>query len=104
MGKTGRTVLMLLLSAGIAGTAMAAEKGAKKGHGKDVKAMSQEQQVKLAESGAPARISKNAAVMVYGRDGKLTEARKGSNGFTCIPTVNFGPDPDPMCFDAAVGQ
>jgi hypothetical protein len=104
MGQTGRTVLMLLLCAGLSGTAMAAEKGAKKGHGKDIKAMSQEQQIKIAESAAPARISKDATIMVYGQDGKLTEARKGSNGFTCIPTVNFRPKADPMCFDAAVGQ
>ena len=54
MGQIGRTLLMLLLSASLSGTVTAAEKGATKGHGKDVKAMSQEQQVKLAESAAPA--------------------------------------------------
>jgi len=104
MGQIGRTLLVLLLCAGFSGAAMAAEKGAKKGHGKDIKAMSQEQQIKIAQSAAPARISKEATIMVFGQDGKLTEAKKGSNGFTCIPTVNFRPVPDPMCFDAAVGQ
>lgn len=66
--------------------------------------MSQEEQIKLAQSGAPMRISQDATVMVFGPDGKLTEAKKGNNGFTCIPTVNFREEPDPMCFDAAVGQ
>ena len=104
MGQIGRTLLVLLLCTGFSGAAMAAEKGAKKGHGKDITAMSQEQQIKIAQSAAPARISKEATIMVFGQDGKLTEAKKGSNGFTCIPTVNFRPVPDPMCFDAAVGQ
>jgi hypothetical protein len=104
MGQIGRALLALLLCAAIGGTAMAGEKRAIKTHGKDVKAMSQEQQIKIAQSAAPARISKEATIMIFGQDGKLTEAKKGSNGFTCIPTVNFRLDPDPMCFDAAVGQ
>jgi hypothetical protein len=104
MAQIGRMLLFVVLGASVTATAIAAEKGGKKGHGKDVKTMSQEQQIKLAESAAPTRISKEATIMVYGPDGKLAEARKGSNGFTCIPTVNFRPEADPMCFDAAVGQ
>jgi hypothetical protein len=104
MAQIGRMLLFIVLGASVTATAIAAEKGGKKGHGKDVKTMSQEQQIKLAESAAPTRISKEATIMVYGPDGKLAEARKGSNGFTCIPTVNFRPEADPMCFDAAVGQ
>jgi hypothetical protein len=42
--------------------------------------------------------------MIYGPDGKLTEARKSSNGFTCIPTVMNLPEPDPICMDAASHQ
>lgn len=84
--------------------AIAAEKGQKKGGGKDLQSMSQEEQIKLAQSAAPPHISKEATVMVVGPDGKLMEVKKGTNNFTCIPSVNMRPEPDPMCFDAAVGQ
>lgn len=83
--------------------AVAAEKEQKKG-GKGFKPMSQEQQIKLALSAAPPRISKDASVMLPGEGGKMVEVKKGTNGFTCIPTVNNRPEPDPMCYDAAVGQ
>lgn len=71
---------------------------------KDVKSLSQEKQTELALSAAPAHIAKNAGVMTFGADGQLTETKKGTNGFTCIPTVMNLPDPDPMCMDAAVHQ
>ena len=70
----------------------------------DVIAMSDREQMKLALSAAPAHLAKEAAVMVYGNDGKLKEARPGTNGYTCIPTVMNLPIPDPMCMDAAVKQ
>jgi len=71
---------------------------------KDVKAMSEKDQTALALSAAPSRISKDAGVMIYGADGKLTEAKKGTNGFTCLPTVMNLPVPDPICMDAASNQ
>lgn len=83
--------------------AVAAEKGQKKG-GKGLTSMSQEEQIKLALSAAPLHISKDASVMLPGEEAKMVEVKKGTNGFTCIPTVNNRPDPDPMCYDAAVGQ
>ena len=67
----------------------------KKSSVKDVKAMSENDQTALALSAAPARIAKEAGVMIYGADGKLTEVKKSSNGFTCIPTVTNLPIPDP---------
>ena len=76
----------------------------KKSTVKDVKAMSEKDQTALALSAAPARIAKDAGVMIYGADGKLTEAKKGTNGFTCIPTVMNLPVPDPICMDAASNQ
>jgi len=83
----------------------AGQKPAKKGGTvKEVKAMSEKEQTVLALSAAPAHISKDAGVMIFGADGKLTETRKSTNGFTCIPTVMNLPDPDPMCMDAAVQQ
>lgn len=83
-----------------AGTALA-KKG---GTVKEVKAMSEKEQTALALSAAPAHISKDAGVMIYGADGKLTEVKKSANGFICIPTVMNLPVPDPMCMDAAVHQ
>ena len=71
---------------------------------KDVKSLSEGEQVKLALSGAPPHLVKEVGVMIYGADGKLTENKKSTNGFTCIPTVMNLPDPDPMCMDAAVQQ
>ncbi len=71
---------------------------------KEVKMMSEQEQTALALSAAPAHISKDAGVMIYGADGKLTETKKSTNGFTCIPTVMNLPDPDPMCMDAAAQQ
>ncbi len=98
-------MLAAVLCLSMATVAMAGEKGHKKGGGgKDLKSMSQEEQIKVALSAAPASIAKDAGVMLPGEDGKLVEVKKGTNGFTCIPTVNNRPDPDPMCFDAAVGQ
>ena len=76
----------------------------KKSTVKDVKAMSEKDQMALALSAAPARVAKDAGVMIYGADGKLTEVRKGTNGFVCIPTVMNLPEPDPMCMDAASHQ
>lgn len=85
--------------------AFAADKPARKGTSvKEVKAMSVQEQTVLALSGAPQHISKDAGVMVFGTDGKLTEARKSVNGFTCIPTVMNLPEPDPICMDAAAHQ
>ena len=71
---------------------------------KEVKSLSEHEQMKLALSAAPVHITKDAAVMVYGEDGKLKEARPGTNGFTCVPSVMNLPIPDPMCMDAAVKQ
>lgn len=98
-------LLIGLLCVGLTGAPVTHAKGAKKSGAKDSKPMSQEELIKLAQSAAPARISKDASVMLPGEDGKLVEVKKGTNGFTCIPTVNNRPgEPDPMCFDAAVGQ
>jgi hypothetical protein len=71
---------------------------------KEVKAMTEKEQTALALSAAPAHIAKEAGVMVFGTDGKLKEAKKSENGFTCVPTVLNLPDPDPMCMDGAAYQ
>ena len=97
--------LLIACSLLVPAVASAGDKpSAKKSTVKDVKAMSEKDQTALALSAAPARISKDAGVMIYGADGKLTEAKKGTNGFTCIPTVMNLPVPDPICMDAASNQ
>lgn len=83
----------------------AGDKPSKKGAPvKEVKTMSEKDQTALALSGAPPHIAKEAGIMIYGADGKLTETKKSANGFTCIPSVMNLPTPDPMCMDAAVQQ
>lgn len=67
--------------------------------GKDVKSVSKEEQIKLAQSAAPPHISNDATVMVIGGDGKMVEAKKGTNGFTCFPYVDSQEMPDPICMD-----
>jgi hypothetical protein len=69
-----------------------------------IKKMSKEELIKLAMSAAPSHISKDAAILIPGEDGKLTEVRKGTNGFTCIPDVDGMPTPDPICADPAAWQ
>jgi hypothetical protein len=89
----------------IPAAAFSGDKPAKKGSTvKEVKDMSEKDQTALALSAAPAHIAKDAGVMIYGADGKLTEVKKSSNGFTCIPTVTNLPIPDPMCMDPASHQ
>lgn len=78
------------------------------GHGmkgvSPIKSMSKADLIKLAMSAAPAKISNDATIMIPGEDGKLIEAKKGTNGFTCIPDIDGMPKPDPICFDQATGQ
>lgn len=66
--------------------------------------MSKDQLIRLARSAAPASISKDATIMLPGEDGKLVEAVKGTNGFTCIPDIDGMKDPDPFCGDPAAWQ
>jgi hypothetical protein len=58
------------------------------------------QLTKQALAAAPAKIAKNAAVVVPQPDGTMKELRAGTNGFTCIPDDPQSPGTDPMCLDA----
>lgn len=71
---------------------------------RDIKTMPPEAQMKVARSAAPSSVSKDASIMIFGPDGKLTEAKKGTNGFTCIPDIDGQEKPDPFCGDAAAMQ
>lgn len=74
------------------------------GSGQGIKGMSKEELVKLTLSAAPTNIAKDASVMIPGKDGKMVEAKKGTNGFTCFPDVSGQPVPDPICSDPAASQ
>jgi hypothetical protein len=52
-----------------------------------------------ALAAAPAHIAKNAAVIAPSADGKMTQLRAGTNGFTCMPDNPASPGNDPMCVD-----
>lgn len=88
-----RTFAAAVLLAFAASGAYAAEKG--------LKGMSEEDMIKTARSAAPAHISDNATVMLPGPDGKLKEAIKGTNEFTCVPDIDGQEKPDPICVDKA---
>lgn len=72
--------------------------------GKGIKGLSNVQLVNLAQSAAPLGISREATVLIPGEDGKLVEARKGTNGFTCVPDISGQEEPDPFCGDRAATQ
>jgi hypothetical protein len=103
-----RLTLLSLLVIGsllIPNAALSRDKPAKKGSTvKEVKSLSVKDQTALALSAAPAHISKEAGVMVYGADAKLIEVKTSTNGFICIPTIMNLPVPDPICMDAASNQ
>lgn len=66
--------------------------------------MSKEKLISLAQSAAPEFISRDATVLIPGPDGNLTEARKGTNDFICIPDISAQETPDPFCGDKAAFQ
>ena len=94
-----RMILVVLFLMGLTSLSIAMEKGQS-----PIKGMSKEALVKLALSAAPKGIAKDAAVMIPGEDGKMIEAKKGSNGFTCFPDVDGQEVPDPICADPAASQ
>ena len=63
-----------------------------------------EELAQLAPGAAPLSVSNDATVLVPGKDGKLVEAKKGSNGFTCLADDLGKPKPDPVCLDPAATQ
>lgn len=68
-----------------------------------IRSQSKEEQIKAALSAAPPEIAKEATVKVY-IDGKLIEAKKGTNGFVCYPDISNLSEPDPICNNPAAEQ
>lgn len=52
-----------------------------------------------AESGAPASIAHEAAIVVPDANGAMKTLRAGKNGWTCMPDDPSTPANDPMCGD-----
>ena len=52
-----------------------------------------------AMKAAPAKVAKDATIIIMEADGKMRTVRKGTNGFTCMPDNPATPGPDPMCMD-----
>ena len=96
-----KAALFALVTAGLAGSAVAADQPkaaapamkmpAAKGGGD--KAL-----IASAESAAPPAIAAKATIVDMGPKGMRT-VRKGSNGFTCMADNPGTPGPDPMCAD-----
>jgi hypothetical protein len=99
MKYSQRMILVVLFLTGFSSLLIAAEK-----EQSPIKGMSKDALIKLALSAAPSSISKDASVMIPGEDGKMVEAKKGTNGFTCFPDINGQKVPDPICADQASSQ
>ena len=57
------------------------------------------QLIASAMKAAPAKVAKDATIIVMEEHGKMRTLRKGTNGFTCMPDNPATPGPDPMCMD-----
>lgn len=80
----------------VASVALVAQEHAKPAAGHQAtkdKAMSSDAKIKLALSAAPADVSRGAAVVEPGADGKMIELRAGTNGWVCMA------HPEVMCLD-----
>ena len=66
--------------------------------------ISEDDQIRLAESAAPPHISKDATILILDTDLTYKKARTGSNGFTCYSDLDKIDIPVPACMDAAAVQ
>ena len=86
--------LMLVLTIGLAAVTLRAQTHEEHAAAAAAKpAMSDAAKIKLALSAGPADITKSAAVMEMGADGKMKQLRAGTNGWMCMP------GPEVMCMD-----
>lgn len=61
--------------------------------------MPEGQEIRLARSGAPAEVSREATVLVL-RDGRYVETVRGTNGVTCLVNRSQPLSLEPECYDA----
>ena len=69
-------------------------------HATSVKADSDSEMIKSAESAAPTAVSSQAAIYAMNDKGEMRTLREGKNGWWCMPDSPATPGPDPMCGDA----
>lgn len=62
-------------------------------------AMSAAEQTRLALATAPPEVSAHASVYVFA-DGRYTQTRTGTNGFSCLVEREFPDTVEPVCYDA----
>jgi hypothetical protein len=62
-------------------------------------APTEKQMIASAQSAAPPKVAKGAAIVTMDADGKMRTLREGTNAFTCMPDNPETPGPDPMCMD-----
>jgi hypothetical protein len=96
MRKTGFTLMAtVLLVAAVVAQQPTTQKPAAKGGGDQAK-------IRLAMTGAPADIAKNATIMDVDEKGQMKQLRAGTNGWTCMPSAGGAAGAagaDPMCLD-----
>lgn len=65
-----------------------------------VRADSDADMIRSAESAAPAALSSGATIYAMDDKGNMKTLREGTNGWWCMPDSPATPGPDPMCGDA----
>ena len=100
-----RCLTVLSIASAIATAAFAAEEAKPGGKTKAVtKSPGDAELIASAMKAAPAKVAKDATIVVMEASGNMRTLRKGSNGFTCMPDNPATPGPDPMCMDANAMQ
>ena len=95
-----RLALMLLAATALASCEKKPEATAEASPTAEASTVAANDPIASAESAAPATVAHAATIVTLDADGKMTELRKGTNGFTCMPDNPKTPGPDPMCMDA----
>jgi hypothetical protein len=67
--------------------------------GTEIALMPEDLEMELALSAAPEHLRAGASVLLLGKEGYV-EARRGTNGFTCLVGRTQPKDVAPMCYDA----
>src|SRR5438128_12322499 len=88
-----RTLLAITIGALAAGLPLLAQSHDEHTAAAPAKKMTNAEKIRIATSAGPVDITKNAAVMDVGADGKMVELRKGTNGWMCMA------QPEAMCLD-----
>src|SRR4051794_16656761 len=96
-----RKILLVVTVSVVAGAALFAQQAATpKPPAPAAGAASNDAKIRMAMTGAPADIAKNAAIMDVDEKGQMKQLRAGTNGWTCMPSAGGAAGAagaDPMC-------